>query len=266
MLHDPAAAGWAAPEPISLEREAQRLVVFSDPGVGKTTLAMSFPRPLVIDTDAGLVSVVGMGGLRHDPRGFRDLEQLVYWCRDNPDTFDTVVIDSFTELQQRLLGEITAEGADAAEKSTKDHKSVLRYVPEQGEYLANQNQLREILNQFRRLGKHVVLTAGVRMRGVQRTPDCSPGVLGIVSYWASVIGELFMHDLGDGSPAQRWLTVEPSYERMAKSRFNPLTRARAIQIHGPGVHPTPFEILSQAAQAHYEEIAAANQAAVEGGN
>ena len=46
-----------APKPVKLEDRKLRVVVYGSGGAGKTTLAMDFPKPLVIDTDFGLISV-----------------------------------------------------------------------------------------------------------------------------------------------------------------------------------------------------------------
>lgn len=245
------------PIPLVLENEGFRGVAYGDPGTGKTTLAASFPRPLVIDTDAGLISVALHGTVleRFEPTGYKDLEQLYVFVKANTERYDSIVIDSFTELQRLLLDEIVDDGA-ARDEAKGKLNSITRFVPEQGEYLANQRQLHRILHEFRKLGKHMVLTAGVRMRGMQRTPDMAPGALTIVNHWASWIGEIVTHAIDAESPLERYIVFEPTAERMAKSRFSGF--GRFMRLPAPGEEKTGFDVLIDGLKASFTEQAAAN--------
>lgn len=253
----------SVPVPLVLEDEKPRGVVYGDFGVGKTSFALSFPKPLVIDTDAGLVSVAlyGREAERFDPTGYKELENLYLYVKKNSDRYETIVIDSFTELQRLLLDEIVDDGATRDEAKGKLN-AITRFVPEQGEYLANQRQLRRILDAFRRLGKNIILTAGVRMRGMQRTPDCAPGALSIIGMWSSFIGEIVTHADSPDSPLRRYMVFEPTAERMAKSRFPGL--GRFIQL--PPVDPsdpeydgrTGYDVFTEGVQKSYLSAANSN--------
>lgn len=249
------------PIPLVLEDEGFRGVVYGDPGVGKSTLLSSFPRPLIVDTDAGLISVALHGTVleRFEPTGYKDLEDLYVFVKNNSDRYDTIGIDSFTELQRLLLDEIVDDGAKRDEAKGKLN-SITRFVPEQGEYLANQRQLHRILHAFRRLGKHVVLTAGVRMRGMQRTPDMAPGALTIVNHWASFIGEIVTHAADAESPLERYIVFEPTAERMAKSRFSGF--GRFMRLPAPGEEQSGYDVLHAGLKASFSVEAAAAYDAV----
>lgn len=251
------------PTPLVLENEHARGVVYADPGAGKTTFALSFPKPLVIDTDAGLVSVAlyGREAEMFDPTGYKDLENLYLYVKQNADRYESIIIDSFTELQRLLLDEIVDDGAQRDEAKGKLN-SITRFVPEQGEYLANQRQLRRVLDSFRRLNKNVILTAGVRMRGMQRTPDCAPGALSIVSYWSSFIGEIITHAESPDAPLKRYMVFEPTAERMAKTRYAGIGR----YIELPPVDPSDpgytgksgYDVFMEGVQRSYTNAANAN--------
>jgi len=106
------------PQDITLKGEPLRLVVYGAEGVGKTTLALSFPRPLVIDTDDGLISVTyaaggSVPGTRMTPEGYRNVEDIVHFIRDHLDEYDTIVIDDVSTLCDDLIDELTAEHAKA---------------------------------------------------------------------------------------------------------------------------------------------------------
>lgn len=255
--------GPKIPIPLVLENEKPRGVVYSDFGAGKTTFALSWPKPLVIDTDAGLVSVAlyGREAEKFDPTGYKELEDLYTYVRLNSDRYESIIIDSFTELQRLLLDEIVDDGASRDEAKGKLN-SITRFVPEQGEYLANQRQLRRILDAFRRLNKNIILTAGVRMRGMQRTPDCAPGALSIVGMWSSFIGEIITHAESPDAPLKRYMVFEPTAERMAKSRFPGLGR----YIELPPVDPsapdytgkTGYDVFMEGVNKSYQNAANAN--------
>jgi hypothetical protein len=173
-----------------------RAVIFGDPGVGKTTLALTMPRPFVIDCDGGLEgdAVEGHPDLFvQSPATYRDLEGLYYWAKDHLDDFDTIIFDSLDGLVRLLLNEVVDQGKGKDSAKAKSSKSAyaLEVVPEQAEYLANQKQVERILTDFRRLGKPIVVTSAVRVKeGEKRSIDVAPGLKAIVNRWASLLGEL----------------------------------------------------------------------------
>lgn len=232
------------PREISFERERLRMIFFGDPGVGKTTLAMTAPRPLVVDTDGGLISaaIQGQRGITIEPTGWKDLEGLYWWAKERQDQFETVVFDSITTLQRLLLDEIVSDVGD----EKKGRKTVMEFVPEQGMYQANQRQVGRILTDFRRLGRHMILTAGVRDRFGKRAPDVAPGLLSILAHWSSVTGELIIHQAQDGSET-RLLLTGPSPQRETKTRFRSLS---------PLVPNPTFPELWKRVSGEYEEVEA----------
>lgn len=220
------------PESIELQAQKLRLVVYGDIGVGKTTLAMTFPRPLVIDTDDGLISVTyaaggKVEGERFEPEGYRDLEALYYFIRDNVERYDTIVIDSIDELSGLLISELTEEHS----KVSHDKRPLLMsLIPEQVEYLGNQQQVRKFLHLLKGLRRHIVITSGYRRAHTdERTgkyhpagPDVAPSIQTVLGKFSSIFGHLVAGvtdaALGDDKP-HRVLFTEPKSDRLAKSRF-----------------------------------------------
>jgi len=195
--------------------QPKRLVIYGSPGVGKTWFSAGASRPLFIDTDGGLVSVAitGTKALVVEPKGHQDLEAIYFWCKEHMDDFDSIVIDSLTELQQLLLGEIIEAGED------KGRRDSMMPVPEQRDNYAVQRQLHRTLHELRRLGKHIIVTAGLRDRKGQNAPDVTPGLLSVISHWSQLIGELVAIDNADGTAVERYLVLDPSEKRVAKNRY-----------------------------------------------
>lgn len=216
-------------EAITLKGEAMRLVVYGEMGVGKTTLAMGFPRPLVIDTDDGLISVTyaaggTVPGIRMEPNGYRDVEKIVETVMSNLDKIDTIIIDNISELCDNLIAELTAEHAKAERHGKRP--MLMENIPEQIEYLGNQQQIKRLLRALRQSRKHVVVLAGLRIddkNGDKRVVDVSPKTQRIVGNWSSVCGELqagLVNEEAFGDKAEhRVLFTAPKPTRQAKSRF-----------------------------------------------
>lgn len=240
------------PHALSLDKEKLRLLCYGSPGVGKSFMSLTFPRPLVIDTDAGLITgaIQGFEATAFEPTGWRDLEALYFWAKERQSKFDTIVFDSVTTLQRLLLDELVDQTTDV---KTPD-KPVMMFVPEQGQYLANQRQIARVLTEFRRLGKHMVVTAGVRQRLTQegvpigkRAPEVAPGLLTILNHWSSVVGELVVQTR-DKTGAElpepvRALLTAPTSDRDTKSRFRSLL---------PYVPNPNFDVMWAAVTKEYE--------------
>jgi hypothetical protein len=239
------------PQPITMERQKMRLLCYGEPGVGKTTLGLSFPRPFVINTDDGLISgaIQGLGGIEYAPDGWREFEAIYFWAKANADAFDTVVIDSITTVQRLLMDELVEATVDKKGANAP----VMEFVPEQATYLATQRQIGRILNDFRMLGKHMVVTAGRREKLGKKSADVSPGIFSVLSHWSSVIGELVVQtkdrDGKELTEPLRALLTAPNSEREAKSRFQSLTPYEA--------QPT-FDKMWAAVLGEYDAAAARN--------
>lgn len=219
-----------------------RVAVYGDGGVGKTTFALSFPKPLVIDTDGGLEGDAVSGdviGEEWSPSAWQDLNALYTYIktRTEKDQYGTIVIDSIDTLCRFLLHE--AEGYATKSRSANAHENQL-ITPEQQDYGkvagAIDIFLTKLKNLSRERGIHIVLTSAVRLpdpeKGrLKRTFDVQPAVEANLCYWANIYGEMVVVETKEEEHRILWTKVSDS-TRKNKTRFGALR---------PGVTDPTFE-------------------------
>ena len=223
------------PSELSADEEPLIIVVYGEFGRGKTTLAASFPKPLFIDTNRGMVTLAlaGQKTMRFEPTGYEDLEALYLWIRDAVEEGDykTIVVDSLDSLVFLLMDEMTEDAVDEKRAQGKKVSLRMRFVPEPGDYYGNQRQMQRFLTALRRLGCHIVITSGQRVTNGQTGLNVSPGMDRVVCDFASVIGEAVIVDEVDEEDLAenpdlfegcRVLFTEESNSRSTKSRFKSL--------------------------------------------
>lgn len=96
---------------ISKPADAQvflKILIYGPSGTGKTRLAASFPRPILFDTERGTLSIRGqdVAVVSKDDITPESLSDYANWL-NTPDAkdYDTVIIDSLTELQSQFLAD-----------------------------------------------------------------------------------------------------------------------------------------------------------------
>ena len=94
---------------------AFRICVYGEGGVGKTSLALTFPKVLVVDTDGGLegdavAGITEKGGEVWYPDQWKDCNDLYFWLKENVEKkgYKTIVIDSVDTLCRFIRREATA--------------------------------------------------------------------------------------------------------------------------------------------------------------
>lgn len=123
-----------------------KLLVYGHAGSGKTTLAATMPRPIVISAEGGLLSIQGAGLPYIEVNSMESLrEAFDYVSGEHGADFDSVVLDSISEIGEVVL---------IHEKAVnKDGRAAY------GEMAV---QMTSIIRAFRDLpGKHVLMTAKV---------------------------------------------------------------------------------------------------------
>lgn len=123
-----------------------KLLVYGHAGAGKTTLAASMPRPIIISAEGGLLSIQGAALPYIEVSSMDALrEAFDYVSGEHGADFDSIVLDSISEIAEVVL---------IHEKAVnKDGRAAY------GEMAV---QMTSIIRAFRDLpGKHVLMTAKV---------------------------------------------------------------------------------------------------------
>lgn len=136
------------------------ILVYGDPGIGKTRLAGSaslipeMSPVLLIDVEGGTMSLA-------DDFPDVDVVRVTTWddmnsvyseLYDNPNLYKTVILDSITEMQKFSMDEIMR---DAVKKNPERDPE----VPGMREWGINGEQIRLLVRAFRDLHMNVILTA-----------------------------------------------------------------------------------------------------------
>jgi len=182
------------------------LLVYSEPGVGKTTLAASAQAHpelrdvLVLNIEGGLISVAGVKGLKAvDIKSVDHLEE-VFWKITNKekgfDRFKTVVIDSGSELQTQDL-EMIATNAWNADQELPEQKRKRKSRDDlwQEDYGTNTAKLKRLFRWYRDAPFNTVITALSRenyARRVARNQDTPPKLESVTPAFTEKLGQAVM--------------------------------------------------------------------------
>lgn len=191
---------WAEQIGYTDEAPAQsvRLLVYGEPGVGKTHFAGTFPAPFFIDADRGLRTLKGfhfpfvplsLGG-----RTYREVMEILDAIGNKKPPFDeitveTIVFDSLTELATMLLHE-SLRYPTVVHGKTSAVRDPVNDKPEFDDYARISGRMDSIMLTCRDIGLHVVATAGVKIE----KDDITGGIIAgpnLVGGYRQVVGHKF---------------------------------------------------------------------------
>lgn len=208
--------------PMGEEDKFHRLMIYGEPGVGKTVFAGTSPKALILTSDASETMSAAAMGSQADVwvcPGYDDIDQAWEYLRhEGHEQYDWVWLDNLTLLQDQAMDEIMAD-------LVKDKPHRNRWVPDQHEYLVNQNRISTMIRSFKKLPMHVGFTAHV-----MKTEDLDGKILYLpmlqggqgalsqkVCGYMNVVGYL-MVQRKEGA-AKRILYTEKTGKYLAKGRF-----------------------------------------------
>ena len=142
-------------------KDAQKVVIYGPEGIGKTTLASRFPKPLFIDTEG---STKHLDVLRFDrPESWTMLLEEVSYVIGHPDVCDTLVVDTADWAEALCMQHLIAKNHWQSIETPGYGRGYVELMEEFGRLL---NQLNQVIG--KRI--NVVLTAHAIMRKFEQ-PD-----------------------------------------------------------------------------------------------
>ena len=151
------------------QQSAIKTCIYGPEGIGKTTFASHFPRPVFIDTE---------GSTRHmdvhrtpRPSSFAMLLEQCRWFRDHPDAYGTLVVDTADWAEQLCAADLCARTKKTGIEDFGYGKGYVYLAEDFGKLL---NLLEEVVDR----GVHVVVTAHAKMRKFEQ-----PDELGAYDRW-----------------------------------------------------------------------------------
>lgn len=94
------------------KKQAVRVVIYGTEGIGKTTLAAHFPKPLFIDVEQGSyqIDVERFDGITT----WADVLEAIGYVEQNPDSCKTLVLDTADKAEQMLVEQILKDNKAAS--------------------------------------------------------------------------------------------------------------------------------------------------------
>ena len=88
--------------------------LYGQPGVGKTSLALSFPKPLLLDTDNGLYRV--QAEFRCDSVPVESYQDILDVLKEDLSDYETIVVDTLGKLVDFIALAVTKENPNLLQK------------------------------------------------------------------------------------------------------------------------------------------------------
>lgn len=209
-----------------------KAVIYGRQGTGKTTLASTFPKPLILldIKENGWVGVKDINGL--DIVGIKtwdDFEEAYWYLQENKDGYKTVVIDTASALQDLVLEHIAKKKRVKLREGVKYGDFGTLTKRDWGEV---SSLLKPFITQFRDLDMNVVFLAHEKVFNVEEDdsaegidpsvgPKLMQSVASTMNAAVDIIGQTFIREKKiEGKPSlmQYCLRVGPHPYYLTKVR------------------------------------------------
>jgi hypothetical protein len=188
--------------PVSEVSRHRSYVLYGRSASGKTTLASTFPKPLLLldARDKGTDSIADVEGIEvMDIETWTDFETVYWYLKQHPKKYKTIVIDTLSQVQQvaieKQIGDNLEEGQRAGDWGTMTKR----------DWGTVASALKTWIINFRDLPMQVVFIAQDRVFNIEEedeaeglSPEVGPGLMpSVVKHLnaaVTVIGNTFIRD------------------------------------------------------------------------
>ena len=184
-----------------------KALIYGPSGAGKTHFAATAPKPVFLSAEAGLLSTLNAGG---DPVDFaeikslQDLFEAYETLKKGDHKYETVVIDSISEINEIIKESLTAQNTN--QKMKLDDWGTLA------------TKIRGILRKFRDLDMHVIFIAQEtpdkdENRVVKWKPSLNGKAADEIAYYMDIVGYVYIDQEGNHK-----ITTNAEQKYVTKSR------------------------------------------------
>jgi len=228
----------------SLEERSHfaNILVYGEPGVGKTVFASTAPKPILwLESEGGTLSIGDKSGIDiARVAGLATYREALIFLEANPGKYASVVIDSFSETQAAVL-------KDIMNNVRRDDPSRDEFMPQFGEWGRLTGIMREIARAYRDLPANVVITALQRedkddMTGkVKIRPRLSPTLADELPAFMDAVGYLYTATPKKGEVDDEGVEADEDGQTIIRNMLIAPTGKYAAKIRAPkGSNPPEF--------------------------
>lgn len=178
--------------------------IYGQPGIGKTSIALSFPKPLLIDTDNGLYRV--QAEYRCDSVPVESYQDVLDVLKEDLKDYDTIVIDTLGKLVDFMCEQIISENPNLCQKDGTMSIKAWGIV---------KNMFKKFANDVQNLNKNLIFIAHEKESTENDTRIIRPDVSG--SAGKDIIKELDFLGYMEMVGKKRSISFSPSSKFYAKN-------------------------------------------------
>jgi phage nucleotide-binding protein len=203
-----------------------KFTCYGQAGVGKTVLCSTAPNPVILSAEAGLLSLADQDIPVIEIKSIKDLKEAYAYLSEHSYDFDTICLDSISDIAEQVLDEKLMTITQKAETEGKG-------VDPRQAYGKMAMEMMQLTRAFRNMDRHIVFTAkqGMIQDNIANTLRFGPMLPGQLytqnfPYLMDIVSCLRVTKEGE-----RYLQMQPDLQYMAKDRSGQLDKAEKPNLN-----------------------------------